>query len=107
MKKFVISIALPSSNLLFTQKSDYAVQGISFNQVNLTDNFWLHCLKVNHTVTVPTSFERCESTGHFRYILVAVRKSGNGEMMVWFPEKETIRILHLSPISKLSRLKTG
>jgi DUF1680 family protein len=61
---------------LFAQQKDYPIQVVPFNQVNLTDNFWLPRIKTNHTVTIPASFERCESTGRVKNFEMAAAHSG-------------------------------
>jgi len=58
------------------QHKDYPIQGVPFTQVKLTDNFWLPRIKINHTVTIPASFERCESTGRVKNFEMAAAKSG-------------------------------
>ncbi len=61
---------------LFAQKKDYPVQAVVFNQVHLTDNFWLPRLKINETVTIPASFERCEKTGRVENFVLASTHKG-------------------------------
>jgi DUF1680 family protein len=58
------------------QQQDYPITGIPFTKVKLTDNFWLPRIKTNHEVTIPASFERCESTGRIRNFEMAAAKSG-------------------------------
>src|ERR1044072_5998930 len=58
------------------QHKDYPIQSVPFTQVKLTDNFWLPRIKTNHAVTIPASFERCESTGRVKNFEMAAGKSG-------------------------------
>lgn len=58
------------------QQKDYPIHAVDFTQVALTDNFWLPRIKVNHTVTIPASFERCESTGRVKNFEMAAARSG-------------------------------
>lgn len=58
------------------QHKDYPIQSVPFTQVKFTDNFWLPRIKINHTVTIPASFERCESTGRVKNFEMAAAKSG-------------------------------
>src|SRR5688572_10928159 len=58
------------------QPKDYPIQSVPFTQVKFTDNFWLPRIKINHTVTIPASFERCESTGRVKNFEMAAAKSG-------------------------------
>ena len=60
----------------WSQPKDYPIQAVPFTQVKLTDNFWLPRIKINHTVTIPASFERCESTGRVKNFEMAAAKSG-------------------------------
>ncbi len=61
---------------LTAQQADYPIQQIPFTNVKLTDNFWLPRIKTNHTVTIPASFERCESTGRVKNFEMAAAQSG-------------------------------
>src|SRR4030095_14037941 len=59
----------------------------NFTAVHLTDNFWLPRLKINHTVTIPASFERCERTGRVKNFEMAAAKSG--KFCTTFPFDDT------------------
>lgn len=58
------------------QQKDYPIQGVPFTQVKLKDNFWLPRIKINHTVTIPASFKRCETTGRVKNFEMAAAQSG-------------------------------
>src|SRR5215212_9587701 len=58
------------------QQRDYPFTAVPFTSVKFTDNFWLPRIKTNHTVTIPASFERCESTGRVKNFEMAAAKSG-------------------------------
>jgi DUF1680 family protein len=58
------------------QLKDYPIQSVPFTQVKFTDNFWLPRIKINHTVTIPASFERCDTTGRVKNFEMAAAKSG-------------------------------
>ncbi len=60
----------------FAQNKDYAFMAVPFANVKLTDNFWLPRIKINHTVTIPASFERCEKTGRVKNFDMAATHSG-------------------------------
>jgi len=75
MKRTLILFLLSTSSV-FAQQKDYPIQVVPFNQVHFTDNFWLPRIKTNHTVTIPASFERCESTGRVKNFEMAAAKSG-------------------------------
>jgi uncharacterized protein len=78
MKKiiqFIISFFC-FTTISFAQNKDYAFTALPFTSVKLTDNFWLPRIKINHTVTIPASFERCEKTGRVKNFDMASAKSG-------------------------------
>ncbi len=72
----LLFLLFTSASALFAQQKDYPIQVVPFNQVHFTDNFWLPRIKINHTVTIPASFERCESTGRVKNFEMAAAKSG-------------------------------
>ena len=70
-----------------SQKADYPIQGVPFNKVKLTDDFWLPRIKTNHTVTIPASFQRCEETGRVKNFEMAAAK--NGKFCTIYPFDDT------------------
>jgi len=76
MKFLFTLIMLLGCVILSAQQNDYPIQIVPFNQVHFTDNFWLPRIKTNHTVTIPASFERCESTGRVKNFEMAATHSG-------------------------------
>lgn len=77
MRKFFLSLSCSMVVLSgWSQQKDYPIQVVPFTQVKLTDSFWLPRIKINHTVTIPASFERCESTGRVRNFEMAAAQSG-------------------------------
>lgn len=77
MRRILLSfILLQISIFCWSQQKDYPIQVVPFTQVTLTDNFWLPRIKINHTVTIPASFERCENTGRVKNFEMAAAKSG-------------------------------
>ncbi len=62
--------------ITFAQQKDYTFTAVPFTNVHLTDNFWLPRLKINHNVTIPASFERCEKTGRVKNFEMAAIKTG-------------------------------
>lgn len=76
MKRILFSFSLLYASLVFGQKSDYTYKPVPFTSVQLTDNFWMPRIKVNHLVTIPASFERCESTGRVKNFVMAANRSG-------------------------------
>jgi uncharacterized protein len=59
-----------------SQKKDYPVTPVPFTSVKLNDSFWLPRVRTNHSVTIPASFERCETTGRVRNFEMAAARSG-------------------------------
>ncbi|MES2777517.1 MAG: glycoside hydrolase family 127 protein [Bacteroidota bacterium] len=76
MKKATLLFFLFSSSILLAQQKDYPIQSVDFTQVKLNDKFWLPRIETNRTVTIPASFERCESTGRVKNFVMAAEKSG-------------------------------
>jgi DUF1680 family protein len=75
MKKLLVYIFCFFSVAVFAQK-DYPIQAIDFTKVKLSDKFWLPRIEINRTVTIPASFERCESTGRINNFIMAAKKQG-------------------------------
>jgi DUF1680 family protein len=76
MKKILFAIAMASATTLYAQQKDYPVHAVNFTAVKFTDNFWLPRMKINHTVTIPASFARCESTGRVNNFVMAATHTG-------------------------------
>ena len=76
MNKNILLSALIFSSAAFAQQKDYAIKEVNFTQVKLSDKFWLPRMEINRTVTIPASFERCESTGRVKNFEMAATRSG-------------------------------
>jgi len=76
MKKIILLVCFLSATVVFAQNKDYPIRVVPFTQVALTDNFWLPRIKVNASVTIPASFERCESTGRVKNFVMAAERKG-------------------------------
>src|SRR5690242_16015171 len=76
MNKIFFSLILFYCSNAVAQKKDYPIQAVVFNKVHLSDNFWLPRLKINETVTIPASFERCEKTGRVENFVLASTHTG-------------------------------
>jgi len=44
-------------------QKDYPIKPVAFNEVNITDSFWLPRMETNREVTIPFAFKKCEETG--------------------------------------------
>lgn len=87
MKRITVIILFSSSFLLYGQQKDYPIQSVLFTEVKLTDHFWLPRIEINRTVTIPASFERCESTGRVsNFVMAAARK---GKFCTKYPFDDT------------------
>lgn len=53
------------------EKADYTIQGVPFNEVKISDQFWLPKIETNRTVTIPASFVKCEEMGRMDNFLIA------------------------------------
>ena len=87
MKKIFLLLMAFSGYILYGQQNDYPIHTVDFTQVRLTDNFWLPRIETNRTVTIPASFERCESTGRVKNFVMAAKKSG--KFCTTFPFDDT------------------
>ncbi len=87
MKKILLLLLAFSGYVLQAQQKDYPIQAVAFTQVKLSDNFWLPRIEINRTVTIPASFERCESTGRVKNFVMAAKKSG--KFCTTFPFDDT------------------
>ena len=76
MKKNILFFAVFSSATLFAQQKDYTIKAVDFTKVKLNDKFWLPRIETNRTVTIPASFERCESTGRVKNFVMAATHQG-------------------------------
>lgn len=72
----MLPIACIATSVLFGQKSDYPIQAVNFTEVKFTDSFWKPRIRLNHEITIPTSFARCESTGRVKNFEMAAAKEG-------------------------------
>jgi len=82
---FILSTLL-SVNAL-AQAKDYPFRGIPFNQVKLSDTFWTPRVETNRTVTIPSSFRKCEETGRIKNFELAASKTG--AFLTTFPFDDT------------------
>lgn len=85
----VVTLLLSCSAFITTtaQQRDYPITSVPFTKVKLTDKFWLPRIKTNHEVTIPASFERCESTGRVKNFEMAAAK--DGKFCTIFPFDDT------------------
>ena len=82
-----LPLALMIAQLCTAQQKDYPIRNVDFTKVKLTDQFWLPRIKTNLLVTIPASFERCESTGRVKNFEMAAAASG--KFCTTFPFDDT------------------
>ena len=66
---------------------DYNIKGVPFNLVSINDQFWLPKIETNRTVTIPSSFKKCEETGRIENFVLAAKKTG--KFLTTFPFDDT------------------
>jgi DUF1680 family protein len=76
MKKLFLSFSVFVAITCAAQKTDYPIQAVNFTSVKYMDNFWMPRMRINHDVTIPASFERCERTGRVKNFEMAAAHSG-------------------------------
>lgn len=76
MKKTLLALSVCVAAHASAQQKDYPIHTVGFTSVRLTDSFWLPRLRTNHLVTIPASFERCESTGRVKNFELAAKHTG-------------------------------
>ena len=85
---FLIFIFFLPVNLPAQTPVDYAIQGIPFNTVSLNDGFWLPKIETNRTITIPSSFQKCEETGRVENFILA-SGAKKGKFLTVYPFDDT------------------
>lgn len=75
------------------QKEDYKIQGVPFNEVKISDQFWLPKIETNRTVTIPASFAKCEETGRVENFVKAAKKEGKFGTTFPFDDTDIYKII--------------
>jgi DUF1680 family protein len=91
MRLAMLAIISALSLNLQAQTSDYPVQQVKLNNVELTDNFWLPKIRMIQEVTIPYALEKCEQEGRFENFLTAekVMHGGTGKVRGAMPFDDT------------------
>lgn len=74
-------------------KEDYKIQGVPFNEVKISDQFWLPKIETNRTVTIPASFAKCEETGRVENFVKAAKKEGKFATTFPFDDTDIYKII--------------
>ena len=85
---FLIFVFLMPVNLPAQTPVDYAIKGIPFNTVSLNDGFWLPKIETNRTITIPSSFQKCEETGRVENFILA-SGAKKGKFLTVYPFDDT------------------
>ena len=85
---FLIFLFFLPVNLPAQTPVDYAIQGIPFNSVSLNDGFWLPKIETNRTITIPSSFQKCEETGRVENFILA-SGAKKGKFLTVYPFDDT------------------
>ncbi|MCW3807956.1 beta-L-arabinofuranosidase domain-containing protein [Plebeiibacterium marinum] len=75
-------------------KSDYVIQPVTFNKVNLSDQFWAPRIQQNQDVTIPIALDQCYSTGRVdNFLKAAGLKEGYFSTEYTFDDTDIYKIL--------------
>jgi DUF1680 family protein len=75
------------------EKADYKIQGVPFNEVKISDQFWLPKIETNRTVTIPASFAKCEETGRVESFVKAAKKEGKFDTQFPFDDTDIYKTI--------------
>lgn len=76
------------------EQADYKIQGVPFNEVKISDQFWLPKIETNRTVTIPSSFAKCEENGRMDNFLIAGgKKEGQVIGKMPFDDSDVYKII--------------
>ena len=83
MKKFVLLSTIAGfvscQPVEKSKYSDYPIQQVNLNHVELTDAFWLPKIQTVQKKTIKYAFDKCESEGRFENFITAGRVMNGGE----------------------------
>ena len=74
-------------------KSDYQIQGVPFNEVTISDQFWSPKIETSRRVTIPASFAKCEETGRVANFVKAAKKEGKFGTVFPFDDTDIYKII--------------
>ena len=76
-----------------TEKPDYQIHGVPFNEVKINDIFWLPKIETTREVTIPASFAKCEETGRVANFVKAAEKKGKFGTTFPFDDTDIYKII--------------
>ena len=74
-------------------QTDYQIQGVPFNEVKISDQFWSPKIETARTVTIPASFAKCEETGRVANFEKAAKKEGKFGTEFPFDDTDIYKII--------------
>ena len=89
----LLSILLIRAGVYGQINTDYNIQGVPFTSVALHDHFWLPKVEINRSVTIPSSFKKCEETGRVRNFVLAAKKTGKFQTTYPFDDTDVYKII--------------
>ena len=95
MKKIILLLTLfgfiSCQTAKKTKWSDYPIQQVNLNHVELTDAFWLPKIQTVQTKTIKYAFNKCDSEGRFENFITAgkVMNGGDGKTRGFMPFDDT------------------
>jgi uncharacterized protein len=73
---------------------DYPIQPVPFTSVNVTDSFWSGRIETNRTVTIPSSFKKCEETGRIdNFDMASGIKEGGFQSKYPYDDSDVYKIM--------------
>lgn len=94
MRQYVLLWILSvTMSCLAQTPADYSFEGVPFNKVSLSDAFWMPKIEINRTVTIPTSFVKCEETGRLRNFVLAAEKKDSFLTTYSFDDTDLYKII--------------
>ncbi len=88
-----LSIAVGLCSCYNNKKIDYPIQGVPFNEVKISDQFWAPKIETTRTVTIPASFAKCEETGRVANFEKVAKKEGKFGTEYPFDDTDIYKII--------------
>ena len=90
----VATILLFTSNSLFAQNKDYPIQPVTFNHVQVHDEFWAPRIAINQQITIPYVLQKCRETGRIDNFLKAASKKAPTDITEYpFDDTDVFKVI--------------
>ena len=74
--------------------SDYAIHPISLTQVRINDKFWAPRIEINHLITIPHAFKKCEKSGRIDNFSRAAGLLNDGKKPIFpFDDSDVFKVI--------------